>query len=455
MSTEATVNRRAFLRRGTSVVGAVGAGVVFPNLFFNRTRAATGENPSELIRVGVIGTGGQGISNMRAMMKNVVAVCDVDRTHAAGAAKLVEQTVGRRPVVHTDYRRILEDKGIDAVLVATPDHWHALPSIEACLAGKDVYCEKPLTLFIEEGKRLVRAARKTGRVVQCGSQQRSEAKFLKAAEYVRNGRIGKVKRVLVGLVGVNWTKDALVPDSQPPAELDYDLWLGPAPARPYNLHRVHYYFRFFWDYSGGQMTNWGAHHLDIVQWALGMDDSGPVEIVGKGGFDPEKRFEVPSDFSITYKYANGVVVECRSPVPKVSSLVPERLDQVVELLDGKTEVTGCIFEGERGLLYVNRGVVRVWPEAIFETPLAEGDIRLRRSVEHHQNWFESIRTRKPPVCDVEVGHRSATVCHLGNIAIRAGRTIRWDPVREEILGDAEAAAMTTKAYRAPWKLPEV
>jgi predicted dehydrogenase len=330
-----------------------------------------------------------------------------------------------------------------------------LPSIEACLAGKDVYCEKPLTLFIEEGKMLVRAARKTKRIVQCGSQQRSEAKFLKAAEYVRNGRIGKIKRVLVGLVGVNWTKDPAVPDSAPPPELDYDMWLGPAPARPYNQQRVHYYFRFFWDYSGGQMTNWGAHHLDITQWALGMDDAGPTEILGKGEFDPEKRFEVPSAFAITYKYANGVVVECRSPTPEVAPLIPDHKEQVMEILGGKTDFTGCIFEGEKGLLYVNRGVVRVWPEEIFAIPLKESDVRLYESTEHHQNWLECIKSRKLPICDVAIGHRSATVCHLGNIAIRTGRKIQWDPVKERIVGDADAAKLTTKKYRAPWKLPRV
>ena len=291
--------------------------------------------------------------------------------------------------------------------------------------------------------------------MQCGSQQRSESKFLQAAEYVRNGRIGKIKRVLVGLVGVNWTKDPLVVDSAPPPELDHDMWLGPAPARPYNKQRVHYLFRFFWDYSGGQMTNWGAHHLDITQWALGMDDSGPTEIVGKGEFDPEKRFEVPNAFAITYKYANGVVVECQSPVPKVAALIPERKEQAMEILDGKTEFTGCIFEGEKGLLYVNRGAIRVWPEEVFETPIKDTDVRLHKSKEHHENWLDCIKTRKLPICDVAVGHRSATVCHLGNIAIRTGRKIQWDPAKEVIVGDAEAAKLTTKEYRAPWKLPVV
>ena len=452
MKSSSSLNRREFLRNASF---GVGAGFALPNLFLNKTFAASGEDPSELVRIGVIGTGGRGIGNMRAMMKNVVAVCDVDTKHAAGAAAMVEKSNGRKPAVFSDYRKLLEDQSIDAVLIATPDHWHALPAIEACLSGKDVYCEKPLTLFIEEGKSLVRAARKTKRIVQCGSQQRSESKFLKAAEYVRNGRIGKIQRVLVGLAGVNWTKDPLTPDSAPPPELDYDMWLGPAPFRPYNKQRVHYYFRFFWDYSGGQMTNWGAHHLDIAQWALGMDNSGPSEIVGKGEFDPQKRFEVPSAFAITYKYASGVVVECRSPVPKVAPLIPHRKEQALEILDGKTTFTGCIFEGDKGLMYVNRGVVRVWPDEIFEKPIMDGDVRLYQSRQHQQNWLECIKNRKLPICDVAIGHRSATVCHLGNIAVRTGSKIQWDPAKEVIVGDAESAKLTTKEYRAPWKLPHV
>lgn len=459
MKSQSSSNRREFLR--TASLG-VGTGLALPNLFLSETLAASGEAPSESLRIGVIGTGGQGSADMRNVIKNVVAVCDVDKTHVAGAAAAVEKATGRKPASYGDYRKLLEDKSIDAVLVGTPDHWHVLPSIEACLAGKDVYCEKPLTLFIEEGKVLVKAARKNQRIVQCGSQQRSEAKFLKAAEYVRNGRLGKIQRVLVGLVGVNYAdylekqkRPLDVPDGAPPPELDYDFWIGPAPYRPYNRNHVHYLFRFYWDYSGGQMTNWGAHHLDIAQWGLGMDDSGPVEIVGKGEFDPQKRFEVPTAFQITYKYANGVVVECRSPSPKVAALIPDRKEQAMEILDGKTDFTGCIFEGEKGLLYVNRGVVRVWPEKIFEEPIQDTDIRLYKSPQHFQNWLECIKTRKLPICDVAIGHRSATVCHLGNIAVRTGHKIQWDPVKEVIVDDAEAAKLTKKEYRAPWKLPQV
>lgn len=455
MNERRSVTRRQFLQAAGRGALGVAAGLALPNLFLNRTRAATGQNPSELVRVGFIGTGGQGMSNLRALMKNAVAVCDVDQNHLAAARQAVEKATGRPCAAYGDYRRLLEDKSVDAVCISTPDHWHALPAIHACEAGKDVYVEKPLTLTIEEGQVMVAVARRTGRVVQTGSQQRSDVRFRQAVELVRNGRLGLIRRVFVGLTGVNWTQEPAVPDSEPPPELDYDMWLGPAPWRPYNKHRVHYYFRFFWDYSGGQMTNWGAHHLDIVQWALGMDGSGPVEIRGRGEYDPQKRFEVPASFAITYRYANGVVVECRSPRALVSELLPDRQAEARELLNGRDDFTGCLFEGERGLLYVNRGAIAAWPEEFLQEPVGEKDLRVYASRNHHQNWLECIRTRALPICDVAVGHRSATVCHLGNIAVRTGKVVRWDPVGEKIVGDAELTRWVSKPYRAPWSLPKV
>jgi len=454
----AKISRRHFLRTASATSLGVGAGLAAPDVLLNRAHAQTGQNPSGLVRVGSIGVGGQGSSNLGALLKQaaVVAVCDVDSERLAKAKKRVEDTAKRPCAAFNDYRQLLETKEIDAVVVSTPDHWHALPSIHACEAGKDVYCEKPLTLTIAEGQAMLKIARRTNRIVQCGSQQRSDSKFLKAAEYIRNGRLGKIKRVLVGLTGVNYderAKPPMLPDSEPPPELDYNFWLGPAPWRPYNKNRVHYLFRFFWDYSGGQMTNWGAHHLDIAQWGLGMDDSGPVEIEGTGEYDPEKRFEPPIKFGLRYKYANGVVIECRCPGAKVAELLPEKQEQAKEILDGKSGFTGCIFEGEKGLLYINRGAIRAWSDKILEEPLKPGDVRLCESREHHANWLDCIRSRELPICDVAIGHRSATVCHLGNIAIRTGKKIKWDPAKEEIVGDSEAAKWVTKPYRAPWKLP--
>ena len=436
MSKHSHFSRRDFLRTTRNAAIATGLGVVAPNIFLNRTKAATGQNPSEFIRVGFIGVGGQGNSNLGALMKNAVAVCDLDQSRAQAAKERIEKTNGRPCAVFGDYRKMLEDKSIDAVLISTPDHWHTLPAFHACEAGKDVYCEKPLTLFIDEGRVLVDVVRRTKRVFQTGSQQRSDAKFLKGCEYVRSGRLGKIKTIKVGLPTVNYldrAKPPVVPDGPPPEGFDYDTWLGPAPKRPYNKNHVHYLFRFFWDYSGGQMTNFGAHHLDIAQWGLGMDESGPVEIEGSAVYNAEKHYETPETFDATYKYANGTVVHCNG--------------------GGKKYPGGTTFEGELGTIFVSRGNIESTPEDILSKPLDDKSVRLYESKEHHQNWLDCIKSRKDPICNVETGHRSATVCHLGNIAIRTGKKVTWDPVKEKIVGDSELAKWSSRPYRAPWKLP--
>jgi predicted dehydrogenase len=228
-------------------------------------------------------------------------------------------------------------------------------------------------------------------------------------------------------------KPLTVPDSDPPPELDYEMWLGPAPSRPYNLNRVHYLFRFFWDYAGGQMTNWGAHHLDIAQWGLGMDDSGPVEIQATAEFNKEKLYETPQSFEVTYKYAGGTVIHCAS--------------------DGNKYKGGTTFEGEQGVIYVTRGTVESTPADILTQALDEKSVRLYASTDHHKNWLECIKSRKDPICNVEIGHRSATVCHLGNIAVRTGKKVVWDPEKQDIVGDAELAKYVSRPYRAPWRLP--
>jgi len=432
MKEKSTIPRREFLKQ-TGIAG-VAIMTAAPNLFLNKVKAATGESPNELIRVGFIGAGGRGRGLMSHpyMRKHVVAVCDVDKNHLAAAKKLIQRLTGVEVQTYGDFRKLLENKEIDAVVVATPDHWHALPVIYACMAGKDVYVEKPMTLTIHEGWAMIKAARKYNRIVQVGSQQSSDSRFRRACEYVRSGRIGKIRMIRVGLPGVNWTREPPVPDGPPPPELDYNFWLGPAPWRPYNKHRVHYYFRFFWDYSGGQLTNWGAHHLDIVQWALGMDQSGPVEISARYEYDPLGRYEVPSWFEITYKYANGVTVLC-----------------------GQSHRMGVTFEGQDGLIYVTRGKLECTVPEVLKEPLGPNEVHLYESKNHILNWFDCIKSRKLPIADVAIGHRSATVCHLGNIAVRTGHTIRWDPKAERIIDDPAAETLVSKVYRAPWKLPEL
>lgn len=424
------VTRRSFLRSAA----AGGSLLALPAVTY-RAALLADDKPSEAVRVACVGVGGQGTANMKAVKKNVVALCDVDRGHLAAAARALEPT-NPKPRTVSDYRKLLDAKDIDAVLVSTPDHWHALVTVDACKAGKDVYCEKPLTLVVAEGRAMADAARANKRIVQTGSQQRSAKEFRQACELVRNGALGKLKEVTVGLPGPNWVNRAKmpVPDGTPPAALDYDRWLGPAPERAYNANRVHYLFRFFWDYSGGQQTNFGAHDLDIAQWGLGTDDSGPVAVEGTATYNRHNWYETPETAKQTFTYASGVQVHCTL---------------------GGGNPGGVTFVGEKGTVHVRRGAITVTLDG-EKVPdpykLPTGDVKLYVSNNHHANWLECVKSRRLPICDVEIGHRSATVCHLGNVAIRTGRKIAWDPKAETILNDREAAAMLTKRYRKPYRL---
>lgn len=418
-------SRRQFLAQTTTgVVATFAAPWIIPS-------SAFGAN--ERIVTGHIGVGGQGGGNLGAFLKlaSPAAVCDVDQKRLAAAVGRVEKETKKPCEGYGDYRKLLDRKDIDAVVISTPDHWHALTTIHACQAGKDVYCEKPLSLTIVEGRKMVEAARTHSRIVQTGSQQRSDDRFRLACELVRNGRLGKLERVMVGLPGSNFGGPP-VPDSDPPAELDYEMWLGPAPQRPYNLKRVHYNFRFFWDYSGGQMTNFGAHHIDIAQWAMGMDESGPAAVEGTATFGTEKGYEVTQSCRITHTYSTGV-----------------------KMIVGQGEKDcpgGVTFIGSEGTIFVDRGKITSTPEDLVKQALKEDDVRLYVSKNHHQNFLDCIKSRKLPICDVEIGHRSATVCHLSNLAVRLGRRIQWDAVNEQIVGDADAAKWISRPYREPWKL---
>lgn len=391
-------------------------------------RSAFGAN--DRITTGHIGTGGQGMSNLKAFMDNAVAVCDVDSTRLANAAKAVETRNGKCEAFG-DYRRMLDRKDIDAVVISTPDHWHALATIDSCRAGKDVYCEKPLSLTVVEGRKMVEAARANKRIVQTGSQQRSFENFRLACELVRSGRIGKLQTVLVGIPGANFGGPP-VPDSDPPAELDYEMWLGPAPQRPYNVKRVHYNFRFFWDYSGGQMTNFGAHHIDIAHWGMGMDSAGPISVEGTAEYHPEKWYEVSASCRLTYEYPGDV----RMIVGQKQKDVPE----------------GTTFIGDKGRIFVSRGVLKGEPEDVIRESRSVDEVQLYQRGNHHQNFLDCIKSRELPICDVEIGHRTATACHLGNLALRLGRKIEWGAAGEQISNDSEAAAMLSRPYRAPWEL---
>jgi predicted dehydrogenase len=430
-ATHAT-HRRQFLKQGGFLFAGLGLGSNISSNLLAQTPTAQPNGANNRIKIGCIGIANQGRGNMRAHLANVVAVCDVDTSHLNEARNTVQKANGGDCPAYKDYRRLLENKNVDAVVITTPDHWHALPTINACQASKHVYCEKPLSLTIVEGRAMVRAARRHNVVVQTGSQQRSDARFRQACELVRSGRIGQVHTVRVGIPGVNF-KGPAVADGKPPEVLDYDFWLGPAPQRPYNVNRVHYNFRFFWDYSGGQLTNWGAHHLDIAQWGLGMDESGPVAVEGTARYHKQGWYEVPESQELTYTYANGIRVICNN-----------------------ANRGGTTFEGNKGTIFVTRGRIESTPPEILKVPLGEKDVYLTESQNHHANWLDSIRNNRRPIGDVEIGHRSATVCHLGNIALRARQRILWDPAKEVIVGaNAEVTAMVGRTYRAPWRLPDV
>jgi predicted dehydrogenase len=418
------IDRRRFL-------GRLGAAAAASALGAPRALARTAPRrvaPGDRIGLGLIGVGSLGANHHLPKFLGmpefeVLAVADPDREHVARA---VQRTDGKA-AGYGDYRRLLDRADIDAVLIATPDHWHALTAIHSCEAGKDVYCEKPLTLTIAEGRAIVRAARRCERVFQVGTQQRSDRRFRRACELVRNGRIGELRHVEAVLGRGPHSPGG--PDGDAPATLDWDMWLGPAPWRPYNRHRCHYDFRWFYDYSGGKMTDWGAHHLDIAQWGIGSELGGPVEIEGTASHPPDNFFETAVDFDVHYRYANGVTLHAT----------------------GKGE-NGVRFRGTAGEIFVSRSTIRANPPEILEVEDGAGPLRLRVSRDHHRDWLACLRTRERPISDVELGHRSATVCHLGNLAIHLGRKLRWDPAAERFVGDPAADMLLEKPMRHPWSL---
>ncbi len=422
----AVTTRRSFLRNAA-------AAIAFPYFL---PRAALGSArraaASERITLGLIGVGNMGTAHLRAFLGyrdvQVLAVCDVDRTKRDKARQTVAErygsTAGRGCAAYHAFEELLARDDLDAVVIAVPEHWHAIIAIAACRAGKDVYCEKPLALTVREARAMVRAARRYDRVFQTGSQQRSAANFRYACELVRNGRIGKLQTVHVGVGGTS--HEAYLPEEPVPDGFDWDRWLGPAPWAPYNHERASGSYSGGWrlirDYSGGMMTDWGAHHFDIAQWGMGTDHTGPVEI-----HPARENADAGDDHNLlTYVYASGV-----------------------RMYRGKAN--GILFTGTEGRVEVNRGYFRTWPDSIGREPIGPNEIHLYESRDHRQNWLDCIRTRRRPIADVEIGCRSVTVCHLGNIATWLGRPIRWDPEREEIIGDPEASRWLDRPKRAPWR----
>jgi len=387
--------------------------------------------PDGVTRLGFVGVANMGVYNLKAFLKRpdvrVTAVCDVDRRHLEAARKLVEELhCAGACRAFTDFQELDAWDGVDAVVICTPDHWHVPQAIHAAVCGKDIYLEKPLTLTIAEGRLLCEVIQATGRILQTGSQQRSAPEFRRACELVRNGCLGAIQRVEVELPQNNKTCPPEWTPAPVPPELDYEAWLGPAPWAEYHPQRCHYQFRFITDYSGGQVTNFGAHHLDIVQWALGMDRSGPQRVWGRGEFPASGLFTTATRVEARLGYAGDTQVEVR------------------------TGGSGLTFHGREGSLSVERGKLRTEPEALAQAVMGPDAYRPYVSDDHHGNWLECTRAREAPVCPAETGHRSATCCHLVNLAMRLGRELTWDPEAEAFIGDAEANAMRSRPWREPW-----
>lgn len=430
--TEKTVSRRRFLKSA-----ALGMALGLPL----KPGKVLGKPPglSDTLTLGFIGMGKQGtdllISFLGHAGAHVAAVCDIDRTKKERAVEIVNRYYKENPAsgsvgtckAYHDYRELLSRKDIDAVVIATPDHWHAIMVIEAAKEGKDIYCEKPLSLTVREARLMVRAVDRYERILQTGSMQRSSSLFRQACELVRNGYIGEVKEASINIHSDSYplsSVDCELAGEPVPDYLDWEMWLGPAPWRPYNAklsppitEDVFPHWRDYKDYSGGMMTDWGAHHFDIVQWALGTDRSGPVEIQPPDGEAVE----------LTYRYASGVKL---------------RLDKKLG--------NGVLFTGSEGSIFVSRSTIVTRPENLAGIHLAPDQIHLYESNDHIEDWLTCIRKRQNPICPAEVGCRSVTVCHIGNIAFWTGQTLKWDPVNEKFIGNEAANRLLCQPMRSPW-----
>jgi predicted dehydrogenase len=431
--------RRDFLR--TAPLG-LAAAAAFPTIVKASTLGRQGAvPPSDRIVMGGIGFGMQGPGNMRSFLGKPevqwVACCDLDDGALARARDTVNNTYGNKDcATYKDYREMYARGDLDAMSVAIPDHWHAIVEIEALRAGLDVWGEKPITHTLREGRALCDAVKRYGRVWQTGSWQRSEANFHRAAELVHAGRIGKVQRIEVGLPS-GYTDFARTFGQEkienPPAELDYEKWLGPAPYSPYCRARVHMNWRWNFDYAGGQLMDWIGHHLDIAQWGMGWEYTGPVEFSGTGEFPTKGIYNTATKYWVDAKYADGTPMVIAGGYPEISS--------------------GTKWIGDRGWVWVDRGEFETQPAGLVNEVIGPNEPHLYRSRDHFQNFLDCIRSRALTIAPAEVAHRSASVGHLGVVAIATGRKIKWDPATESIIGDPGAERLLSRSYRKPYQLP--
>lgn len=436
------IERRDFIKQSIATIGATA--VASANILGANDRA----------RVGVIGLGRQGRGVMKTFMKNpdaqVVALCDVFQPHIDFAIKDAKL---EGVETYKDFRKILDRKDIDAVIVASPDHWHALQTVMACQAGKDVYVEKPISVTVDEGRKMVQAARKYNRVVQVGTQQRSGDHYQKAVEIIRGGQLGKITFVRTWNFG-NQTPDGIgsPPDGNPPSGLDWDMWLGPAPMRPFNANRFGVHpdrwssFRWFWDYAGGMMTDWGVHHLDIVQMAMQVD--APTAITTMGGkLVLKDNRETPDTLMVTYEYLSD-----KNGAGKNGGFICayENRECNAQVLNGQSY--GILFHGTDATLYINREYFEITPEKGRNVEAQRVKGTNKQGDAHIRDFLDCVKSRQTPASDIEIGHRSTSACLLGNVALRSGRRIVWNAKTEKIEGDAAASKYLSREYRKPWKL---
>ena len=434
------INRRQFLMNAA----AAGAALALPTIIPASALGADGNvAPSNRIVLASIGLGNMGTGDLRDFLSfdevQVVAVCDVDGAHLARAKSLVDTHYGNKNcMTYGDFREVLARPDLDAVALALPDHWHAIPAVMAARAGLDIFGQKPLARSIREGRAIANAVARYGRVWQTGSQQRSSQEFHRACELVRNGRIGKVAYAEVGLPA-GFFRMNVIPPEPVPADLNWEMWLGPAPFSPYRRFslvepklRCHRHWRWFMDYSCGQISDWTGHHLDIAHWGLDLDKTGPVEVKGHGEFAPDGLYTTPYTFDIECKYKNGITIR---------------------LADDTNVKSGTTFFGEGGKwIHVNRKELKSNPPGVLKERIGPDEIHLYKSNNHKGNFLECIRTRHATIAPAETGLRSISVGLLGEIAILTGRTIHWDPEKEEIINDAGAAELLGRSYREPWGL---
>lgn len=427
------MRRREFI--STIFGAAIAAPYFIPASVLGRNGAVA---PSNRITLGCIGVGGMGTGNLNGFLTKpnaqVLAVCDVDAAHRNNARDLVYKAYGNSDcATYNDFRDVLARRDIDAVMIATPDHWHGIIAVAAARARKDIYGEKPLAYTISEGRAIVDAVQRYGVIWQTGSWQRSQQHFRFGCELVRNGRIGQVHTVRVGLPYGNNIQNRGTQPSPAPADFDYERWLGPAPWRPYNPSRCHWNFRWISDYSGGQLTDWAGHHCDIANWGMNAETTAPVAIEGRAVFPPatDGLFDTPESYYFECKYAEGFTM-----------IVADQKQQPKGM--------GTQFFGTEGWVYVDRSGIDAHPKSLLKSVIGPNEIQLYESTDHIGNFLDCVASRAPTITPANVAHHAIMIGHLGNIAMKLGRPLQWNPIAERFIGDPEADRLLSRPMRSPW-----